>query len=135
MNNQRRAVYSERRRVLDGRALKKQVIGYGERTMSEIVEAYVNPDLPPEEWDLAQLVGKVKEFIYLLEDLTPEQVQGLGMEELKAFLQEQLRNAYDLKEGQIEQQRPGLMRGGAFLHPPADRHLMEGAPAVDGCPA
>ena len=107
MNNQRRAVYSERRRVLDGRALKKQVIGYGERTMAEIVEAYVNPDLPPEEWDLAQLVGKVKEFIYLLEDLTPEQVQGLGMEELKAFLQEQLRNAYDLKEGQIEQQRPG----------------------------
>ncbi|MDA7433954.1 preprotein translocase subunit SecA, partial [Synechococcus sp. AH-601-P18] len=52
MNNQRRAVYSERRRVLDGRALKKQVIGYGERTMNEIVEAYVNPDLPPEEWDL-----------------------------------------------------------------------------------
>ena len=39
MNNQRRAVYSERRRVLDGRALKKQVIGYGERTMNEIVEA------------------------------------------------------------------------------------------------
>ena len=69
MNNQRRAVYSERRRVLDGRALK-MVIGYGERTMGEIVEAYVNPDLPPKEWDLAQLVGKVKEFIYLLEDLT-----------------------------------------------------------------
>jgi len=110
MNNQRRAVYSERRRVLDGRALKKQVIGYGERTMNEIVDAYVNPDLPPEEWDLDQLVGKVKEFIYLLEDLTPFQVNGLGMDELKAFLQEQLRNAYDLKEGQIEQQRPGLMR-------------------------
>jgi preprotein translocase subunit SecA len=110
MNNQRRAVYSERRRVLDGRALKKQVIGYGERTMSEIVEAYVNPDLPPEEWDIDQLVGKVKEFIYLLEDLTAEQVQGLGMDELKAFLQEQLRNAYDIKEGQVEQQRPGLMR-------------------------
>jgi preprotein translocase subunit SecA len=110
MNNQRRAVYSERRCVLDGRALKKQVIGYGERTMNEIVEAYVNPDLPPEEWDLDQLVGKVKEFIYLLEDLTPAQVKGLGMDELKAFLQEQLRNAYDLKEGQIEQQRPGLMR-------------------------
>ena len=85
--------------MLDGRALKKQVIGYGERTMAEIVEAYVNPDLPPEEWDLSQLVGKVKEFIYLLEDLTPDQIQGLGMEELKAFLQEQLRNAYDLKRG------------------------------------
>ena len=47
---------------------------------------------------------------YLLEDLTPEQVQGLGMEELKAFLHEQLRNAYDLKEGQIDQQQLGLIR-------------------------
>ena len=50
-------------------------------------------------------MGKVKEFIVLLEDLTPDQVQGLGLEELKAFLQE-LRNAYDIKEAQVEQQRP-----------------------------
>jgi len=110
MNNQRKAVYAERRRVLEGRELKAQVIGYGERTVDDIVEAYVNPELPPEEWDLTRLVDKTKEFIYLLEDLTPDQLQGLGVEELKAFLQEQLRNAYDIKEGQIEQQRPGLMR-------------------------
>ncbi len=110
MNNQRKAVYSERRRVLEGTGLKKQVIGYGERTMNEIVEAYVNPDLPPEEWDLGQLISKVQEFIYLLNELKPEHVGGLSMEELKAFLQEQLRNAYDIKEGQIEEQRPGLMR-------------------------
>jgi preprotein translocase subunit SecA len=110
MNNQRKAVYAERRRVLEGRELKAQVIGYGERTIDDIVEAYVNPDLPPEEWDLTRLVDKTKEFIYLLEDLSPDQLQGLSMEELKAFLQEQMRNAYDIKEGQIEQQRPGLMR-------------------------
>ena len=110
MNNQRKAVYTERRRVLEGRELKAQVIGYGERTIEDIVDAYVNPELPPEEWDLSRLVDKTKEFIYLLEDLTPEQLQGLGVEELKAFLQEQLRNAYDIKEGQVEQQRPGLMR-------------------------
>jgi preprotein translocase subunit SecA len=110
MNNQRKAVYAERRRVLEGRELKAQVIGYGERTVDDIVEAYVNPELPPEEWDLTRLVDKTKEFIYLLEDLTPDQLQGLGVEELKAFLQEQLRNAYDIKEGQIEQQRPSLMR-------------------------
>jgi len=110
MNNQRKAVYTERRRVLEGRELKAQVIGYGERTIEDIVEAYVNPELPPEEWDLTRLVDKTKEFIYLLEDLTPDQLQGLGVEELKAFLQEQLRNAYDIKEGQIEQQRPGMMR-------------------------
>jgi preprotein translocase subunit SecA len=110
MNNQRKAVYAERRRVLEGRGLKQQVIGYGERTIGDIVEAYVNPDLPPEEWDLTNLVAKVKEFIYLLEDLTPEQLQGLSMDELKLFLQEQMRNAYDLKESQVEEARPGLMR-------------------------
>ncbi|APD48072.1 preprotein translocase subunit SecA [Synechococcus sp. CS-602] len=110
MNNQRRAVYAERRRVLEGRELKLQVIGYGERTMDDVVEAYVNPDLPSEEWDLARLVSKVQEFVYLLADLTPEQLQGLSMEELKAFLREQLRNAYDLKESQVDQSRPNLMR-------------------------
>ena len=110
MNNQRRAVYAERRRVLEGRDLKKQVLGYGERTMDDIVEAYVNPELPPEEWDLSRLTGKVKEFVYLLQDLQPEQLQGLNMEELKAFLHEQLRIAYDLKEVQIEELRGDLMR-------------------------
>jgi len=110
MNNQRKAVYAERRRVLEGRELKAQVIGYGERTIDDIVEAYVNPELPPEEWDLERLVTKTKEFVYLLEDLSPEDVRGLSIEELKAFLQEQMRNAYDIKQGQIEAANPGLMR-------------------------
>jgi len=52
----------------------------------------------------------VKEFVYLLQDLQPEQLQGLNMEELKAFLHEQLRIAYDLKEVHIEELRGGLMR-------------------------
>tara|TARA_Y100001970_G_scaffold286787_1_gene409802 strand:- start:2119 stop:4950 length:2832 start_codon:yes stop_codon:yes gene_type:complete len=110
MNNQRKAVYMERLRVLKGIDLKKQVIGYGEITMEEIVEAYVNPDLPPEEWDLSQLIAKVKEFIYLLEDLKEEDIYSLSVSELKNYLQEQLRTAYDLKESQIEKYRPGLMR-------------------------
>ena len=110
MSNQRKSVYAERRRVLEGRELKLQVLGYGERTIEDIVEAYVNPDLPPEEWDLQRLLDKVKEFIYLLEDLTPEQLQGLSTDELKVFLQEQMRNAYDIKEDQVNQIRPGLMR-------------------------
>jgi preprotein translocase subunit SecA len=95
--------------VLEGRELKLQVIGYGERTMDDIVDAYVNPDLPPEEWDLGQLVAKVQEFVYLLADLTSALLAGLNTEEPKSFLREQLSNAYDLKETQIEQARPGLM--------------------------
>ena len=110
MNNQRKAVYSERLRVLKGADLKRQVLGYGERTMEEIVEAYINPDLPPEEWDIDQLIAKVKEFVYLLNNLKSTDVKVLSIEELKNYLKEQLRIAYDLKESQIEQFRPGLMR-------------------------
>jgi len=110
MNNQRRAIYSERRRVLEGQNLRERVIEYGEMTMDDIVNAYVNPELPPEEWDLETLTSKVKEFVYLLADLEPQQLQDMTVSEIKAFLHEEVRKAYDLKENEIEQIQPGLMR-------------------------
>ncbi|MGB3535209.1 MAG: preprotein translocase subunit SecA [Microcoleaceae cyanobacterium] len=110
MNNQRRAIYAERRRVLEGQDLKEQVIQYGERTMDDIVDAYINPDLPSEEWDIEKVVDKAKEFVYLLQDLTADQLIDLNVDEIKTFLHEQLRNAYDIKEAQVNQLKPGLMR-------------------------
>jgi preprotein translocase subunit SecA len=110
MNNQRRAIYAERRRVLEGEDLKDRVLEYAERTMDDIVEAFVNPDLPPEEWDLTSLANKVKEFVFLLADLEPQQLEDLSLPELQMFLHEQVRIAYDRKEAEIDQLQPGLMR-------------------------
>ncbi|MEH2282411.1 MAG: preprotein translocase subunit SecA [Nostoc sp.] len=110
MNNQRRAIYAERRRVLEGQDLKEQVIKYAEKTMDDIVDFYINVDLPSEEWELEKLVEKVKEFVYLLADLQPNQLEDMTVGEIKAFLHEQVRIAYDLKEAQIDQVQPGLMR-------------------------
>ncbi len=110
MNNQRRAIYAERRRVLEGQDLKERVIEYGERTMDDIVEAYVNSELPPEEWELDKLVSKVKEFVYLLHDLEPSQLEDMTIGEIKTFLHEQVRIAYDLKEAEVDSIQPGLMR-------------------------
>jgi preprotein translocase subunit SecA len=110
MNNQRRAIYAERRRVLEGQDLKEQVIKYAEQTMDEIVDAYVNPELPAEEWDLKNLVSKVQEFVYLLADLEPQQLEDLSVGEMKTFLHEQVRIAYDIKEAQVDSASPGLMR-------------------------
>lgn len=110
MNNQRRAIYAERRRVLEGQDLKEQVVRYAEKTMEDIVDAYVNSELPSEEWDLKSVVSKVKEFVYLLSDLQPEQLEDLSVGEIKSFLSEQARIAYDIKEAQIDQFKPGLMR-------------------------
>ncbi|MEO0407502.1 MAG: preprotein translocase subunit SecA, partial [Cyanobacteria bacterium P01_A01_bin.135] len=110
MNNQRRAIYAERRRVLEGQDLKEQVIKYAEKTMDDIVDAYVNPELPPEEWQLDKLVAKVKEFVYLLADMEPSHIENLTVSEMKTFLHEQVRIAYDLKEAQVEAIKPGFMR-------------------------
>jgi preprotein translocase subunit SecA len=78
--------------------------------MDDIVNAFINPELPPEEWELEKLVSKVKEFVYLLADLEPKQLEDLAVSEIKAFLHEQIRIAYDMKEAQIDQIQPGLMR-------------------------
>ena len=110
MNNQRRAIYAERRRVLEGQDLKEQVVKYAEKTMDDIVDYYINPDLPSEEWELDKLVDKVKEFVYLLADMQSVQLEDMGVVEIKAFLHEQARIAYDMKEAQIDQIQPGLMR-------------------------
>jgi preprotein translocase subunit SecA len=110
MNNQRRAIYAERRRVLEGQELKELVINYAEQTMDDIVEAYINPELPSEEWKLPEMVEKVKEFVYLLSDVEPEHLENLSVGEIKTFLHEQVRIAYDMKEAQVDQMKPGLMR-------------------------
>ena len=110
MNNQRRAIYAERRRVLEGQDLKELVISYAERTMDDIVTAYINPELPSEEWKLPEMVEKVKEFVYLLSDMEPSQLEDLSVGEIRTFLHEQVRTAYDMKEAQVDQMKPGLMR-------------------------
>jgi preprotein translocase subunit SecA len=110
MNNQRRAIYAERRRVLQGFDIKDQVLQYATQTMDEIVDAYVNPDLPPEEWDLENLVAKAKEFVYLLQDIETKDLENMTVTEIKTFLHEEVHKAYEIKESEVEKAQPGLMR-------------------------
>jgi preprotein translocase subunit SecA len=110
MNNQRKAIYAERRRVLEGLDLKELVLQYAEKTMGEIVDAYVNPELPPEEWNLEGLLSKAQEYIYLLQDLQVADIGDMTVNEIKTFLHEEVRKAYDIKESQVDRARPGLMR-------------------------
>ncbi len=134
MNNQRRAIYAERRRVLEGRELKEQVLQYATKTTDEIVDAYVNPELPPDEWNLEGLVNKAKEFIYLLEDITVKDLEDMTVTQMKTFLHEEVHKAYDLKEYQIEQLQPGLMRQAErfFILQQIDTLWREHLQAMDG---
>ena len=72
------------------------------------IEAYVNPD-SPRGVGSDQLVGKVKEFIHLLDDLTQPRFR-VWHGRTQGSLQEQLRNAYTSRKARSNN-APGLMRG------------------------
>ncbi len=110
MNNQRKAIYSERRRILEGENLKPKIIEYATKTVEEIIRAFVNPDLPPEEWELDKLVDKLKEFVPLMQDLTPKSIENFSYEEMDNHLKEQVKLAYEAQESFIDTFQPGLMR-------------------------
>ncbi len=110
MNNQRRAIYAERRRVLEGQDLKEQVLVYAEKTMQDIIDVNIDPELPPEEWKLEPMVSKAREFVSLFEDLNPSQLEDMTYPEIRAFMYEEVRKAYDVKEGLVDKVQSGLMR-------------------------
>ncbi len=110
MNKQRRAIYAERYRVLKGENLRDRVMEYAEQTVEDLVNYYINPDLPPEEWNLEGLVNKTKEFVKLLKDLHPDHLMDMNVEQITAYLKEEVRRAYEIKEAEVDSVQPGLMR-------------------------
>ncbi|MFS8774708.1 preprotein translocase subunit SecA [Synechococcus sp. W65.1] len=111
LNNQRRAIYSERRRILEGENLKPKILDYVRKTVEEIVQAHVNPELPPEEWEIDKLTAKMQEFIPLLKDnLKVEDLRDLSYQEILDYLIKQAEMAYEAKEAFLDTFEPGLMR-------------------------
>ena len=58
---------------------------------------------------LVRAIPTISEIDSANTDIIAE-TSGLNKNELKDFLKEQLRNAYDIKEAQVEQTHPGIMR-------------------------
>ena len=64
------------------------------------MQANVNPTLPPGEWPLDALAAKMKQYCYLLEDITPELLlkeSGGDYEELRGYLRQRGTQAYQQK--------------------------------------
>jgi preprotein translocase subunit SecA len=96
LNSQRDRVYSERRRALEAKNLESQMLEYAELTMDDILEANIDASLPQEEWNLEALCAKVKQYCYLLEDLSPELLADKcsTIESLSDYLHFRGREAY-----------------------------------------
>ncbi|EAY73759.1 hypothetical protein OsI_01632 [Oryza sativa Indica Group] len=112
LNSQRDRVYAERRRALASDSLESLIVEYAELTMDDILEANIGPDTPREDWDLSKLIAKLQQYCYLLDDLTPELLEGKSSsyEDLQEYLRTRGREAYYQKAEIVEKQAPGLMK-------------------------
>ncbi|KAL0459835.1 UNVERIFIED_CONTAM: protein translocase subunit SECA1, chloroplastic [Sesamum latifolium] len=112
LNSQRDRVYTERRRALESDDLQSLLIEYAELTMDDILEANIGSDAPRENWDFEKLIAKLQQYCYLLNDLTPEMLEGKcsTYEELRDYLHLRGREAYLQKREIVEKEAPGLMK-------------------------
>ncbi|MFE9745148.1 preprotein translocase subunit SecA [Saccharothrix saharensis] len=112
MNEQRKVIYAERRRVLDGEDLREQV----EHMITSVVGAYVDgatADGYAEDWDLDQLWTALKTLYPIT--LDPKKVleedDDISRESLKAKLEADALAAYEAREADIDGRvGPGAMR-------------------------
>ncbi|KAF3944120.1 hypothetical protein CMV_029384 [Castanea mollissima] len=112
LNSQRDRVYTERRRALESDNLQSLIIEYAELTMDDILEANIGSDAPKESWDFEKLIAKLKQYCYLLDDLTPDLLRSecSSYEELQDYLRRRGCEAYLKKRDIVEKQAPGLMK-------------------------
>nr|YP_009295836.1 preprotein translocase subunit SecA [Schimmelmannia schousboei]AOM64771.1 preprotein translocase subunit SecA [Schimmelmannia schousboei] len=107
INNQRQAIYTERKRILESNFTRDCIIEYGESTIEEMLISY------NKESDLENkinIIKKIAKLLNLTENFQSKVLLTMNKEQIKNFLYEQLRITYDLRESYLEQLRPGLIR-------------------------
>lgn len=107
INNQRQAIYTERKRILESTFTRDCIIEYAESTIDEILSIYDKQDNLQKK---IILLNQIKKLLNLTENFDSKNLTGLNHNQIKVFLYEQLRITYDLRESYLEQLRPGLIR-------------------------
>nr|YP_009297987.1 preprotein translocase subunit SecA [Plocamium cartilagineum]AOM67925.1 preprotein translocase subunit SecA [Plocamium cartilagineum] len=107
INNQRQAIYTERKRILESNFTRDCIIEYGESTIDEILFLY---DKEINISNRYNLIAQIYKLLNLTEKFNTKQIIQMKDRQIKLFLYEQLRITYDLRESYLEQLRPGLVR-------------------------
>jgi len=100
MNTQRKVIYGERRKILEGRDLKEEALEYVSQVIEQTVGQFVSKDVYPEEWDLEGLVTAMS-------SVYPTQLRKAEMEEIDSAEEalelalEDAFEAYERKEQEL----------------------------------
>jgi preprotein translocase subunit SecA len=100
MNTQRTVIYSERRKILEGRELKEDALEMVTDAINSAVAQFVSPEVFSEEWDLEGLITT-------LQTIYPTQLRKRDLEgvedagEITEKVVEEALGAYEEKEQQL----------------------------------
>ena len=98
MNQQRKVIYSERRKVLSGDNLRDHIMNMIDGIIEAEMNQYANEKLYPEEWTLDGLI-KDAESIYAPKDrMTVESLEEMSRDEIQEFLHNLADEAYKQRE-------------------------------------
>ncbi|MDQ7859007.1 MAG: preprotein translocase subunit SecA [Armatimonadota bacterium] len=101
MNVQRKVIYAERRKVLEGQGLRDNVLDMIGRLVAAEIEQVCVRDVHPDDWDLEGLVERVAVLIPAAADLDPESLRGLKADEIEERLVALGEEAYERKEAEL----------------------------------
>jgi preprotein translocase subunit SecA len=106
LNQQRKVIYAERKRVLDGEDLGEQVRNMLDEVVAAYVEGATSSGVGAEDWDLEQLWTSLRRLYPIgitIEDLEEEAggVEAIDVDFLSTQLTEDAHAAYDRREEEL----------------------------------
>jgi len=109
MARQREVIYAQRRKVLLGKdeEVKEAALAMVEDTVAGLAENFLNPQVHPEDWDLAGLRTALLDFVPAFEAFDFERLRDLKAE---AAVEEVVQYALEAYEKREEELTPPVMR-------------------------
>lgn len=101
MNQQRKVVYDQRRKILEGEDMKDQILSMVDNIIEKGMETYADPKLYPEEWDFADLLKYAEKYFLAPGDLKLEEIEDMSREEVEDKLKTMAHETYNAREESI----------------------------------
>lgn len=101
MNQQRKVVYDQRRKILEGEEMKDQILSMVDNIIEKGMETYADPKLYPEEWDFAGLLKYAEKYFLAPGDLKLEEIEDMSREEVEDKLKTMAHETYNAREESI----------------------------------
>lgn len=101
MNQQRKVVYEQRRKILEGQDMKDQILNMVDMLINHGLETYANPKLYPEEWDFDALIKYCEKHFLAPGEVKLDEIENMSREEIGRKLMDIAHETYEAREKSI----------------------------------